>query len=62
MQQPEMIPRSMDPQLPKKKRRNLISNRTNSEMASDSMGGSLPTTNRVVMQEGIYDRPTFDEN
>jgi hypothetical protein len=61
MQQPEQIPRGLEPPpLIKKKRRNLMTNRTNADIINGSSLNSGPVTNRVVMQEGIYDRAAID--
>ena len=61
MKQPEQIPRGLEPPpLFKKKRRNLVSNRTNVDSINEVTVSSGPVTNRVVMQEGIYDRAAID--
>lgn len=60
MKQPEQIPRGLEPApLIKKKRRNLVTNRTNVDNDTAINSGG-PVTNRVVMQEGIYDRAAVE--
>ena len=61
MKQAEQIPRGLEPApLVKKKRRNLGTNRTNIDTNNEMTVNSVPVTNRVVMQEGVYDRAAIE--